>query len=718
MEIETVLDRAGAYLSPGDLDLIRRAYERAAAPLEGQARDSGEATIAHALNIAHSLAELELDAPTIAAALLYTILDRPDVDQSTLHQEFGKETIGLAQGMLDLAALDASIHKHEEQRSERQTENLRKMFLAMVDDLRAILIKLADRLHQMRALKAVQDDEQRQRMARETLDIFSPLAGRLGMYRFKWELEDLGFRHVDPQAYADISKRLNERRLDRERQVKALIERIKETLAAEGISGAAVVGRPKHIYSIYKKMQRKQVPFEQIYDVRAVRIIVQTIPQCYYALGVIHHLWRPLPGGFDDYIASPKDNSYQSLHTDVLVEDGKTLEVQIRTHEMHEVAELGIAAHWKYKESGQRANQVYEQKIKWLQSSLASPGSEDPQVLIDVMTGDLFRDQVYVFTPRGEAIELPVGATPVDFAYAIHTEVGHRCRGARVNGRLVNLSHPLKSGDQVEIVTAKRGGPSRDWLIAALGFVHTARARNKIRQWFRRQDREQNVERGRELVDKELRRLSLDHKLDDVAALFHKDRDNPDAFFAKVGTGDIQSSTIATKLAETVAPEEDLGLPPPAPAPLPMLDPSVQVMGVGDLLTNLARCCNPAPGDPIIGYITRGRGVTIHRQDCPNVVGSEEVERMITVSWGGGQKTYPVRASIRAYDRPRLLQDIVEVIGSEDVIMSRANITTHQEKHQATFTIVLELTDISQLSRVLSRLEQVPSVLEARRIAG
>jgi len=718
MEIEMVLEQAAAYLSQDDLDLVQRAYERAAAPLEGQARDLGEAAIAHALNIAHSLAELGLDAPTIAAALLYTVLDRPDADLKALRQAFGKETINLAQGMLDLAALDASIREHEEQRSERQTENLRKMFLAMVDDPRAILIKLADRLHQMRALKAVQDNEQRRRTARETLEIFSPLAGRLGMYRLKWELEDLGFRYVDPQAYADIADKLDERRLDRERQVKALIDRIDEALVAEGISGSAVMGRPKHIYSIYKKMRRKQVPFEQIYDVRAIRIIVQTIPQCYYALGVIHHLWRPLPGGFDDYIASPKDNSYQSLHTDVLVEDGKTLEIQIRTQEMHEVAELGIAAHWKYKEGGRRASQVYEQKIKWLQSSLASTGSEDPEVLVDVMTGDLFRDQVYVFTPRGEAIELPVGATPVDFAYAIHTEVGHRGRGARVNGRLVSLSHPLKSGDQVEIVTAKRGGPSRDWLIAELGFVHTARARNKIRQWFHRQDREQNVERGRELVDKELRRLSLDHKLDDVAALFSKDKDNPDEFYAKVGAGDIQPTTIATKLAETVAPEEDLGLPPPAPAPLPTLDTSVQVMGVGDLLTHLARCCNPAPGDPIVGYITRGRGVTIHRQDCPNVINSEEVERMIPVSWGGGKKTYPVRASIRAYDRTRLLQDIVEVIGSEDVSMSRANITTHKEKNLATFTIVLELTDISQLSRVLSRLEQVPSVLEARRIAG
>ena len=718
MDIERVLKQAGDHLSQDDLGLIRRVYERADEALAGQSHESGETCIARALNVAYSLAELAVDAATISAGLLYTAVTRGGLDIEGIQGEFGADIARLVAGMIDLSELDASIRVHGEQRTDRQTENLRKMFLAMVDDLRVILIKLANQVHRMTTLKNVRDVERRRRVGRETLDIFAPLAGRLGMYRLKWELEDLGFRHVNPPAYGDIASSLNERRQDRERQVNVLIERIEEALAAEAIHGATVVGRPKHIYSIYRKMQRKNVPFEQIYDVRAVRILVDTIPQCYHVLGVIHHLWRPRPGGFDDYIASPKDNSYQSLHTDVIVEDGKTLEVQIRTQEMHEVAELGIAAHWKYKEGGRRANEVYEKKIEWLQSVLGSP-RQDPETLVEVMTTDLFRDQVYVLTPRGDSIELPVGATPVDFAYAIHTEVGHRCRGARVNGRLVNLTHTLKSGDQVEILTAKRGGdPSRDWLIPALGYVHSARARNKIRQWFRRQDREQNVERGRDLVDKELRRLGLDTRLDDVAALFHKDRDNPDEFFAKVGAGDIQPSTIATKLVESGAPEEDLGLPPLQPAPPPTLDTTLTVMGVGDLLTILARCCNPAPGDPIIGYITRGRGVTIHRQDCPNVVHSEESDRMIAVSWGDAQKTYPVRVSIRAYDRPRLLQDLVEVIGNEDVTMSQANIATLKEKHLATFTVVLELTDISQLSRVLSRMEQVPSVLEARRIAG
>jgi len=385
---------------------------------------------------------------------------------------------------------------------------------------------------------------------------------------------------------------------------------------------------------------------------------------------------------------------------------------------MHELAEFGIAAHWKYKERRQQADEVFEQKIKWLQSALSTPRDEDAQAFIDVMKNDVFRDQVYVFTPKGEAIELPVGATPIDFAYAIHTEVGHRCRGAKVNGKLVSLNHQLENGDQIEILTTKRGGPSRDWLNPDLGYLRTARARQKVRQWFRRQAREQNIERGRELVEKELRRLSLEHlKLEDVARLFRKD-ENYDEFFSKVGAGDIQPSTIAAKLADTVVDEEDLALPPAYAPEGPTIDTSIRVMNVGNLLTNLARCCNPVPGDPIVGYVTRGRGVTIHRRDCPNILRTEEHERLIEVDWGTVKKTYPVRVRIRAYDRTRLLRDIGEVLGNEEVGMRRADITTHKEKNLATFTVVMEVEDMSQLSRVLSRIEMLPNVLEARRVTG
>ena len=717
MNIEAVIRQASVYLPQVDLDIIRRAHERAVQAHLGQMRGSGKETIHHSLSVADSLAQQGLDASTVAAGLLHDVVEDSDITLEDLREEFGDEIARLVSGMTKLSSLDDSIRTPDERLSDHDAENLRKMLLAMVDDPRVILIQLADRLHNMRTLKAIEDADRRRRFAGETLDIFAPLAGRLGMYQLKWELEDLGFRYVNPQAYADIANQLNERRADRERQVNVLNERIKQALIKEKISRFEVVGRPKHIYSIFRKMQRKGVPFEQIYDVRAVRIVVQTVPECYHALGTVHNLWRPIPGGFDDYIASPKDNSYQSLHTDVVAGDGKTLEVQIRTQEMHELAEFGIAAHWKYKERRQ-ADRVFEKKIKWLQSTLAAPRDEDAQTFIDLMRDDIFRDQVYVFTPRGKAIELPVGGTPIDFAYAIHTEIGHRCRGAKVNGKLISLNHPLENGDQVEILTTKQGGPSRDWLNRDLGYLHTTRARQKARQWFRRQAREKNIERGNELVEKELRRLSLDHlDSEDVARLFRKD-DNLDEFFAKVGTGDIQPSTIAAKLAATVTKDQDIGLPPGEPTLLPRLDTSIRVKNVGNLLTNLARCCNPVFGDPIVGYITRGRGVTIHRRDCPNILRTKEHDRLIEVGWGEDKKTYPVRVRIRAYDRHRLLRDIGEVLGNEEVGMSGANITTHKEKNLATFSVVMEVTDMSQLSRVLAKLEMLPNVLEVRRVAG
>ncbi|MFN2133148.1 MAG: RelA/SpoT family protein [Anaerolineae bacterium] len=718
MEIESIVQEASEYLPELDLDLLRRAYAFAEETYDGQTRESGEEIVHHSLSVAHNLVQLGLDAPTIAAGLLHDAIEDSAATIDELRAQFGDEVARLVDGMTKLSDLDETIGQPSDERSDTSSENLRKMLLAMVDDPRVILVRLADRLHDMRTLKALDDPQRKQRIARETLDIFAPLAGRLGMYQLKWELEDLGFRYVNPSAYMDIARHLNERRADREQQVKSFIRRIEEALTEEGITDFSVAGRPKHIYSIYRKMERKGVPFEQIYDVRAVRIIVQTIPECYHALGIVHNLWRPVPGGFDDYIASPKDNSYQSLHTDVVADDGKTLEIQIRTQQMHELAEFGIAAHWKYKERRQQADEVFEQKIKWLQSALSTPRDEDAQAFIDVMKNDVFRDQVYVFTPKGEAIELPVGATPIDFAYAIHTEVGHRCRGAKVNGKLVSLNHQLENGDQIEILTTKRGGPSRDWLNPDLGYLRTARARQKVRQWFRRQAREQNIERGRELVEKELRRLSLEHlKLEDVARLFRKD-ENYDEFFSKVGAGDIQPSTIAAKLADTVVEEEDLALPPAYAPEGPTIDTSIRVMNVGNLLTNLARCCNPVPGDPIVGYVTRGRGVTIHRRDCPNILRTEEHERLIEVDWGTVKKTYPVRVRIRAYDRTRLLRDIGEVLGNEEVGMRRADITTHKEKNLATFTVVMEVEDMSQLSRVLSRIEMLPNVLEARRVTG
>jgi GTP pyrophosphokinase len=733
-------------LSSKEEDQIWSAYDFARQRYAGKERGPGEEAILHPLRAARIVFQYTSDAEAVIAALLHDVTAGSiDVVGQQVREQYGSVVAALVEGVREL--------EHYQQRSIelRNAEDWRRFFFALASDPRVVLIKLAKHLDKMRNILGLPPNRQTQ-VAKETEELYAPLAEWLGIWRIKAELEDLAFHALKPDAYRDVADKIEHSLSERKDILEQVIQQVKQGLAGWrprlDVDKFEITGRPKHVYSIWKKMLTPKYQgygVNRIYDKLGVRIIVNTVEECYAVLGFIHSRWTPIPGEFDDYIGMALPSGYQSLHTAVRFGAGPqdVIEFQIRTHEMHRNAELGIAAHWRYKEGGKRDPRL-EAKIRRLRSILdwredgdeaqglvgsgglppdAIPaygeGEEEAEELVDSPLSDDSDDRVYVFTPRGDIVDLPAKSTPVDFAYAIHTEVGHRCRGARVNGRLVSLDHQLQNGDQVEIVTAKRGGgPNRDWLIPALGYVHTARARNKIRQWFRRQDREQNVVRGRELVDKELRRLNVEVKLDEVAALFHKDRDNPDKFFAQVGTGDIQPATIATKLVESVSAEEDLGLPPPKPAPLPTLDTSVRVMGVGDLLTHLARCCNPAPGDPIVGYITRGRGVTIHREDCPNVLSSDEVDRLITVSWGGAQKTYPVRVSIRAYDRPRLLQDLVEVIGDEEVSMSRANIATLKEKNLATFTVVLELTDVSQLSRVLSRMEQVPSVLEARRIAG
>ncbi|MBN1581714.1 MAG: bifunctional (p)ppGpp synthetase/guanosine-3',5'-bis(diphosphate) 3'-pyrophosphohydrolase [Anaerolineae bacterium] len=718
MDIGTIIAQAGKYLPQEKLNVIRQAYEKAEQAHKGQAHDSGQDYIQHSLNVAYTLSELQLDAPAIAAGLLHGVVDDAGMSNQEIEKEFGPKIALLVRGMTKLAEVkERSGDEYDPQRrTEKDAENLRNMLVTAAEDPRVLLIRLADRLHTMRTLRAIQDVERRRRIAQETLDIFVPLANRLGIYRIKWELEDLGFRHVNPQAYHEIAQNLNERRETLERQIKMLVKTIGEALEKEGIANTQIGGRTKHIYSIYRKMERKDLPFDEIYDIRAIRIIVDTIPECYHALGIVHSLWRPETNGFDDYIAAPKDNSYQSLHTNVRLPDGKPLEIQIRTSEMHEVAEKGIASHWMYKEGGRQQDELLQKKVAWLKSLLSpSDNEEDPEAFVDVVKSDVFKEQVYVFTPMGKPIDLPAGSTPIDFAYAVHTEVGHRCRGAKINGRLVSLDYRLQTGDQVEILTTKRGGPSRDWLNADTDYAHTTRAKQKIRQWFRLQAREQNIERGRALVEKELRRLSLDIKPAQVARLFRLD--NPDEFFARTGTGDIQPSTIATKLAESLTEEEEKwDLPPSEPKPVPTLGTGIRVKNVGDLLTTMARCCHPVPGDEIIGYVTRGRGVTIHRRDCPNVLSTPDPERLIQVSWGTDVETFPVQVRIRAYDRTKLLRDIGEVFGNEDVSLVSADIETQKKENLATFSMVLQVTDIAQLSRVLAKLEGLPNVLETRRI--
>jgi len=719
MDIETLLERLPNHLSRDDRELIKRAYELAEAAHEGQTRASGEPYVQHCLAVAQILAELGMDGPTIAAGLLHDTVEDSAISVEDLRQDFGDEVAKLVNGVTKLEEIGKLSHLGRRELEDKEAENLRKMFLAMVDDVRVVLIKLADRLHNMRTLGALPPERQR-RFARETLEIFAPLANRLGIWRIKWELEDLGFRYLAPSKYKEIAALIDERRADRERYIARIVEILQRKLQEEGIK-AEVTGRPKHIYSIYKKMERKGLPFEKIYDVRGVRIIVDTVKDCYAALGIVHSLWRPIPGEFDDFIATPKDNMYQSLHTSVVTDDGKTLEVQIRTQDMHRTAELGIAAHWRYKE-GTKYDPVFEAKIAWLRSLMEwRQEVTDAQEFVNALKSDVFQDRVYTFTPKGDIVDLPVGSTPIDFAYHIHTEIGHRCRGAKVNDRIVPLNYQLKNGDRVEILTSKRGGPSRDWLNPHLGYVKTSRARQKIRQWFKRLDRAQNIAQGREIVERELRQLSVEGwGCERVAKLFKFD--DVDDFLAKVGYGDINAQQIAIKVLEAEREErekeeerEEAELAPPV-----LSAEGVSVKGVGNLLTRLARCCNPLPGDEIIGYITRGRGVTIHRKDCPNALYlmEKDKDRIIEVAWGPAPRTYPVMIRVRSYDRIGLMRDINAIVAEENINISGGSITTHRKDHTATIIFTLDIVSAAQLSRVLAKIEQLPNVFEVKRVLG
>lgn len=719
MDIQKIIEQIGEQTSGDGAQMVRRAYEMALAAHQGQARASGESYIQHPLAVAGILADLRLDPATIAAALLHDVVEDAGVPIERLREEFGEEVARLVDGVTKLEHINKLTEARRRNLEEEQAENLRKIFLAMVDDVRVVLIKLADRLHNMRTLGAL-PEHKRRRIAQETLEIFAPLANRLGIWQIKWELEDLAFRYLEPAIYEEIANLVKEQQEERTQWLAKVIEELTERLRKEGIH-AEVTGRPKHIYSIYRKMQRKGVEFDQIYDVRAVRILVDTVAECYAALGVVHTLWKPIPREFDDFIATPKDNMYRSLHTAVVGPDGKPLEVQIRTHEMHRTAEYGIAAHWRYKEQQTKRDVEFENKIAWLRQLMEWRREiTDAKEFVDSLKTDVFQDRVYVFTPRGDVIDLPAGSTPVDFAYHVHTEIGHRCRGARVNGRMVGLDYQLQNGDQVEIITAKRGGPSRDWLNPHLNYVKTSRAREKIRQWFRRQDREQNIQLGREILERELKRLNAeDENYERIAQLFGFDK--LDDFLAAIGYGDINSQQIATKVLASErerAEQEALSTVTARPTPAMSLA-GINVLGTSGLLTKLARCCNPLPGDPIIGYITRGQGITIHRVDCPNVARLRDTERLIAVDWGGGERqTYPVTIRVKAFNRSGLLRDIAALVADEGIDMSTTLAVTSEKGNMATITATLEITSIAQLSQVLAMIERVPNVIEARRLVG
>jgi GTP pyrophosphokinase len=706
--------------SGSELELVRRAYDQAVLAHDGQSRVSGEPYVVHCVEVARMLAELGLDHHTVAAGLLHDIVEDTEWTVQDLQENFDGEVASLVDGVTKLAYIDTMSQMGIRDIEAEEAESLRKMFLAMVDDVRVVLIKLADRLHNMRTLGSLSQDR-RERIARETLEIYAPLANRLGIWQMKWELEDLGLRHYDPETYQEIADLLDERRESREIYIQRVIAELQSRLRLEGIA-SEIAGRPKHIYSIYRKMRRKDIEFDQIYDVRGLRVVVDSVQDCYAALGAVHTLWRPIPGEFDDFIATPKDNMYQSLHTAVVGPEGKTIEVQLRSREMHRRAELGIAAHWRYKEGARKRDVAFENKVAWIRSLMDWRGDvEDAKEFVDTLKTEVLEDRVYVFTPKGKVLDLPAGSTPIDFAYYIHTEVGHRCRGARINGRLLPLTYKLNNGDQVEIITAKHGGPSRDWLRKDLGYVRSARSRQKIRRWFRQQDREENIAFGREQLRRELKRLSLtrDVTYQDIANLF--DYKSLDDLFAAIGFGDLSSQRVVARVLQELRQEEILA--EVEDVPFVVTAEGVRVEGVGDLYTQLAQCCKPKPHgpEPIIGYVTRGRGVTIHKWDCPNILlrtGKGEVERLIEVDWGTSERRiYPVVIRVRAWDRDGLLRDIATVIAGEGVNMRKVNSVLAQKTNLATLTATLEITTISQLISILDKIERLPNVMEVSRQA-
>jgi GTP pyrophosphokinase len=697
------------------------AVEYARAHTGNAAMPEGEPALDRALGTATILAGLKLDADSLRAAILLGVPVAGAFDAEEVATRFGSEVATLVAGVARMGGIRAATETANKEERAAQAENLRKMLLAMVEDIRVVLIKLAERTQALRKLMTG-DAQWRTRTAREVLDLFAPLANRLGVWQLKWELEDLSLRALEPATYKSIAKLLDERRLDRERYIEDIVDTLRKELAAAGIA-AEVTGRPKHIYSIWTKMQRKQASIDTLYDIRAVRILVDSVKDCYTALGLVHHRWTPLAREFDDYIAKPKANNYRSLHTAVVGPEGKPLEVQIRTREMHQHSEYGVASHWRYKEGGHKGGRhdpTFDEKIAWLRQVLDWKDTvADSGEWLHAFKESLFTDAIYVMTPQGKVIDLPRGSTPVDFAYAVHSGLGHRCRGAKVDGQMVPLNYRLHNGQQVEIVAVKQGGPSRDWLNAELGYVHSNRARSKVRQWFKAQQHEATVAQGRALVERELARLGRTAlKLDAVAAKagFDKSED----FFAAFARDDINSKQVQTAI---------LAVAQPAAAHAPV-EPEVAtrqsrasgsgggilVVGVDRLLTGLAKCCKPAPPDPIVGFVTRGKGVTIHRASCSNAVRMRAIqpERLIDANWGAPRdEVFPVDIVVEAMDRQGLLRDISEVLSREKINVTAANTLTKNLHSRMAFT--LEVQSLEALKRALAYVREVKGVLGASR---
>ncbi len=717
---QTILDRIKEYDPQADFDMIAKAYNYAVIAHGDQKRISGEPYIIHPVEVALILTEIEMDSASICAALLHDVIEDTHFNYQDLEAEFGEEIARLVDGVTKLSRIDFKS------REEAQAENLRKMFIAMAQDIRVVLIKLADRLHNMRTLNYQPEPKQKE-IARETMEIFAPLAHRLGVFKFKWQLEDLAFLYLEPEMYHEVAQRLKTKRKEREEYVNKLKQQIKDGLDQIGLEGD-IAGRPKNIYSIYKKMLKQNKSIDEIYDKIAIRVVVETVPECYGVLGIIHTIWKPLPGRFKDYIATPKPNMYQSLHTTLIGQGGEPFEVQIRTWEMHAIAESGIAAHWHYKEASnpKDRDKKFEEKLSWLRRILEwQQDVNDNSEFMESLKKDLFDDTVFIFTPKGAVIELPKGACPVDFAYRVHTEVGHKCIGARVNGRIVPLDYQLNNGDIVEIMTSKNSiGPTRGWL----DFVKTSSARSRIKAWFKRGQRQENIIKGNEMLENELKKRHLDPKellkeakLAEIMGRFSLAA--VDDLFAAVGDGSLTANQVINRIKEVYFPnllvEEIIKTPAKTRAgqPRERETKALKIKGVDDIVIRLAHCCNPLPGDDVLGYVTRGRGVSVHRRDCPNLLNyiKNDSGRIMEVEWAAEKGNYLVEMEINAIDRARLTSDVMTVIADMKIPVN--SVFSRVTKNDlAVMNLKLEIIDMGQLNAIKQRIQKVKGIIEVRRV--
>lgn len=729
-DINTLIEKVRAYIPEADIELIRRAYEFAFNAHKDQRRISGEPYITHPLATAEILTDLEMDVVSIVAALLHDVVeDQEEIKLDDIKKAFGPEVAALVDGVTKLAQADFEVvDESSEDREDapkkkraefrRSAENLRKIFLAMARDLRVMVIKLADRLHNMSTLENV-SREQQLKVSKETMQIYAPLAHRLGIWKIKWELEDLSFKYLEPEAYSQITDRVNRTRKDREEELAEAVDMIQRRLSKEGIE-AHIQARPKHLWSIYQKMLREDVDFSEIYDLSAVRVIVNRVGECYHALGLVHDLWMPIPERFSDYIAKPKSNMYQSLHTKVIGPRGEPLEVQIRTWDMHRVADFGVAAHWQYKEKLSSGDE-FERKLSWLRQQLFDwqSDSKDAGEFLHSVINDLFTDQVFVFTPRGDVIDLPSGSTPVDFAYRIHSDVGNKCVGAKVNGRIVPLTYKFNNGDIVEIISRSNSQPSRDWL----SFVKTSHAKNRIKSYYRKLYYVDSVGKGREMLERELEKVGQDIHLlrtDDLNAIARQlNLHNEEDLLSAVGYGHVTPGTVINKLRLPATPKPD-AVVIETPKPDGHTKLAVTLDGVKNLMITRAKCCAPLPGEEVVGYVSRGKGVALHAETCPNIAAFRihEPERLVAINWldSDGER-YSIDIKIKAMDRVGLLNDISAVLSEAKVNISAAKVKAQIDKTTA-IDMTVDVTDIRALNDVFTKLGNISDVLNIERVSG